>query len=339
MRIDKRNCQMNTEKSEQPIVTAFTKQFDIKYPIICAPMFLVSSVAMVVGASNAGGMGTFPALNYRPVEKFREAIKEIKGKTDSAFGVNLIVQKSNKHQHAQLDCLLAERVPLIITSLGNPGRVIRMAHEVGTKVYCDVVGMEHAKKAADLGADGLIAVASGAGGHAGEISPFALIPGLVQQIGLPVVAAGSITGGAGMAAAFSLGAAAVYMGTRFIASEEAEVDADYKDCITSAQPEDIVNTDRVDGFPGNFIMTERLEKLGLEPGILERIVSGFPRIKRWLALSRAARSILGDPRSKESYSKVYSAGHGVGLIDDILSIETIIERTIIEYNAVRKALP
>ena len=147
---------MNTEESVRSIDTPFTKQFGVKHPIICAPMFLVSSVAMVAGASNAGGMGTFPALNYRPVESFRQALKEIKAKTDAPFGVNIIVQKSNRHQHAQLECALEERVPLIITSLGSPARVIQMAHQVGTKVYCDVVGMEHAKKAADLGADGLI---------------------------------------------------------------------------------------------------------------------------------------------------------------------------------------
>lgn len=142
--------------------TDFTKQFDVRYPIICAPMFLVSSVKMVVSASEAGGVGTFPALNYRPIERYRQVIREIKGLTSKPFGINIIVQKSNKYQYEQIDHALDERTPLIITSLGNPKEVIRLSHQVGTKVYCDVVGFEHAKKVADLGADGLIAVAFGA---------------------------------------------------------------------------------------------------------------------------------------------------------------------------------
>ena len=326
-------------EKEKPVVTAFTEQFNVRYPIICAPMFLVSSVTMVAGATNAGGLGTFPALNYRPVERFTQALREIREKAAGPYGVNIIVQKSNRYRHAQIDAALAEEVPLIITSLGNPAEVIARAHEVGTRVYCDVVGMEHAKKVADLGADGLIAVASGAGGHAGDISPFALIPSLASRTGLPVIAAGSIAGGAGMAAAFALGASAVYMGTRFIASEEAEVDPDYKASITRAGFEDIVNTDRVDGFPGNFILTERLEKLGLEAGLLEKIVSSVPKIKRWISLGRAARALLGNEAGGASYGDVYSAGHGVGLIDDILSMEDIIEKTMREYVAIKERLP
>jgi len=120
------------------ITTDFTQQFDVRYPIICAPMFLVSSVKMVVGASEAGGVGTFPALNYRPIQRYRQAIREIKEQTEKPFGINIIVQKSNKYQHEQIDHALEEKVPLIITSLGSPKEVIRLAHQVNTKVYCDV---------------------------------------------------------------------------------------------------------------------------------------------------------------------------------------------------------
>ena len=122
------------------IKTDFSKQFDVKYPIVCAPMFLVSSVTMVVNASEAGGMGTFPALNYRPIEKYRQAIREIKDLTTKPFGINIIVQKSNKYQYKQIDYALDEKAPLLITSLGNPKEVIQLAHQVGTRVYCDVVG-------------------------------------------------------------------------------------------------------------------------------------------------------------------------------------------------------
>ena len=321
------------------ITTDFTQQFDVKYPIICAPMFLVSSVKMVVGASEAGGVGTFPALNYRPIQRYRQAIREIKEQTEKPFGINIIVQKSNKYQHEQIDQALEEKVPLIITSLGSPKEVIRLAHQVNTKVYCDVTGFEHAKKVADLGADGLIAVGFGAGGHAGDISPLALVPNLVKTVKLPVIAAGSIVDGAGMAAAFSLGACAVYMGTRFIASKEAEVSKRYKNEIVRAMSEDIVNTDRVDGFPGNFIRTKELEAIGLKKGLIEEVLTKNKRIKRFISLSRAARSLFGDVNSKVSYKTVYSAGHGIGLIDEILSIREIMEKTVGEYKDIKVKLP
>lgn len=321
------------------IKTEFTQQFDVKYPIICAPMFLVSSVNMVVSASEAGGVGTFPALNYRPIERYRQTIKKIKGLTAKPFGINIIVQKSNKYQYKQIEHALEEKVPLIITSLGNPKDVIRLCHEAGTRVYCDVVGFEHAKKVADLGADGLIAVGFGAGGHAGDISPLALIPNLVRMVKLPIIAAGSIVDGAGMAAAFALGASAVYMGTRFIASKEAEIGEEYKKAITRAKSEDIVNTDRVDGFPGNFIRTKELEAVGLEKGLFEEILTKNKKIKRFISLSRAARSLFGDMDSKVSYKTVYSAGHGVGLIEEVLSIQEIMEKTVREYKEIKAKLP
>jgi len=321
------------------IKTEFTQQFDVRYPIICAPMFLVSSVKMVVSASEAGGVGTFPALNYRPIERYRQTIKEIKNLTAKPFGINIIVQKSNKYQYKQIEHALEEKVPLIITSLGNPKEVIRLSHEVGTRVYCDVVGFEQAKKVADLGADGLIAVGFGAGGHAGDISPLALIPNLVRMVKLPIIAAGSIVDGAGMAAAFALGASAVYMGTRFIASKEAEIAEEYKKAITRAVSEDIVNTDRVDGFPGNFIRTKELEAVGLEKGLIEEILTKNKKIKRFISLSRAARSLFGDMDSKVSYKTVYSAGHGVGLIDTVLSIQEIMEKTVREYKETKAKLP
>jgi nitronate monooxygenase len=321
------------------IKTEFTQQFDVKYPIICAPMFLVSSVKMVVSASEAGGVGTFPALNYRPIERYRQTIKEIKSLTAKPFGINIIVQKSNKYQYKQIEHALEEEVPLIITSLGSPKEVIRLSHEVGPRVYCDVVGFEHAKKVADLGADGLIAVGFGAGGHAGDISPLALIPNLVRMVKLPIIAAGSIVDGAGMAAAFALGASAVYMGTRFIASKEAEIGEEYKKAITRAKSEDIVNTDRVDGFPGNFIRTKELEAVGLEKGLFEEILTKNKKIKRFISLSRAARSLFGDMDSKVSYKTVYSAGHGVSLIEEVLSIQEIMEKTVREYKEIKAKLP
>lgn len=310
--------------------TKITQMFGIKYPIFAAPMFLVSNEDMVTAATNAGGLGTFPALNFRPIENYRKAIQNIKSKSQGPFGINIIVQKSNSAQQKQIEIALEEEVPLIITSLGSPKDIIKKAQGTKTKVFCDVVGLKHAKKVADMGADGLIAVGSGAGGHAGDTSLFALIPFLKKQIDLPLIAAGSICDGPTMHAAMALGADAVYMGTRMIASKEAQVSTDYKQAIVGASSEDIINTDKVDGFPGNFIRTSHLDKL-LNTNIVERIVSHNKRVKRWISLARAGRALFASKDQKYSYKTIFSAGHGVSLIDEVLSIEEIIEQTMHQY--------
>ncbi len=329
---------MSHKKSES-LKTAVTEQFQIDYPVIAAPMFLVSTTRLVTAVGAAGGLGTFPAFIYRPTENYRNAIREIKTAGSGPFGINIIVQQSNRYRHEQLDIALEEEVPLIITSLGSPKEIIAKARQTNTKVYCDVVHLEHAQKVADLGAHGVIAVGSGAGGHAGDISSFALIPQLVRALSIPVIAAGSIVDGSGMAAALALGASAVYMGTRFIAATEAEVDEAYKQTILDAHAEDIVNTAKVDGFPGNFIRTPLLESLGLQPGAFETLVSKSKKIKRMYALSRAARSLLAADKSKISYKTVYSAGHGVSLIDRVQSVDEIIQETMRGYRETIARLP
>jgi len=328
---------MSTHLPEK-IETDFTKQMGIRYPIVSAPMFLVSNVDMVVATSNAGGLGTFPALNFRPLEKYREALKQIRSRTKHPFGVNIIVQQKNQAGADHLKIGLEEGVPLFITSLGNPKSVIADAHRNGAKVYCDVVGLEHAQKAADLGADGLVAVGAGAGGHAGTISPFALVPYLKDKVGLPVLAAGSIVDGRGLLAALALGASGAYLGTRFIASTESPASEDYKQAILAAGCSSIVNTERVDGFPGNFIRTPKLEKLGIEPGFFEKLLTHHASVNRSLALLRAGRALFAPPE-KASYQTIFSAGHGVGLIHSVESIEKIIHDLVASYVAAKKALP
>ncbi|MAF91505.1 MAG: nitronate monooxygenase [Bdellovibrionota bacterium] len=321
------------------VETRFTKMFNIDYPIISAPMFLVSSVETVVATGQAGGLGAFPAFNYRPIENYAKAIKDIKSQSSAPFAINIIVQSSNKFLEQHIEHALENEVPMIITSLGGPKEVIKRAEGTKTKIFCNVVGLEHAKKVADLGADGLISAGAGAGGHAGETSPFALIPYLKKHVDLPLIAAGSIVDGKGMAAALALGADAIYMGTRFIASKESTVDQDYKNAIINAHPQDIVNTAQVDGFPGNFIRTPLLEKMGIEPGLIESLASHNKKVKRAISLFRAGKSLLAPDKTKVSYKTVYSAGHGVAMIDEILSADEIIQNTVNEYRQLLQNLP
>ncbi len=326
-----------TERSG--IETAFTEAFGIKYPIVLAPMFLVNTEALVIAAAKAGIMGSFPAMNFRPMSRYREAIQKIKAETDAPFGINIIVQSSNKLQQEQVDIALEEGVQFIISSLGSPRNLLKLAHQTKTKVYCDVIGLEMAKKVADLGADGLVAVGAGAGGHAGNISPFALVPNLAQNTNLPVLAAGSIVDGRGLGAALALGAAGAYMGTRFIASTEAEVTEEYKNAIINASSEQIVSTHKVDGFPGNFILTPQLKKLGVEAGFWELLASTYPKFKRLIALSRAAKSLMSEQGPKANYKTHFSAGHGAGLIHSIEPVQVIVDNIVAQYQELKSQLP
>lgn len=342
------------EKKPQLISTPVTEMLGIDFPVIAAPMFLVSNKEMVIQASESGGMGTFPALNFRPIEKYRQAIVDIKKQTGRPFGINIIVQKSNKHQQRQIEIALEEEVPLIITSLGSPRQILKMCQGTKTKVICDVVGLEHGKKVADLGAHGLVAVGSGAGGHGGDNSLFALLPHLKAELGLPLIAAGCIGDGRGLLAARALGADGVYMGTRMIATHEAQVLDRYKQAIIDADYEDIVNTDRVDGFPGNFIRTPELEPV-LKEGWVEKVLSQNKKVKRWVSLYRAGKSLLGTPednpdemsgkksgrspkKTKVSYKSVFSAGQGVANIHQLKSIREVVWQTAHEYHQAVAAL-
>jgi len=340
----KENAKMSLYKGtlmaqkSRPVETAFTRMFNIDYPIVSAPMFLVSNEKMVIATGQAGGLGAFPALNFRPIENYRKAIQSIKKETSKPFAINIIVQKSNTLQEQHIDIALEENVPMIITSLGSPKSIIERAKGTNTKIFCDVIGLTHARKVADLGADGLIAVGSGAGGHAGETSLFALLPYLKKNIPLPLIAAGSIVDGKGMLAAFALGADAIYMGTRMIATHESPASDEYKKAILNAGPDDVVNTDRVDGFDGNFIMSDLLAKM-MKPNFIDNVLSQSPKIKRSISLLRAGRMMFGGQNKKVSYKTIFSAGHGTGLIDSLASIEEVLQSTVAEYHSLTASVP
>ncbi|GIL16922.1 MAG: 2-nitropropane dioxygenase [Oligoflexia bacterium] len=304
-------------------------------------MFLVSNVDMVVAISEAGGVGTFPALNYRPIEEYEKALKAIRARTKKPIGVNIIVNKSNMRQREDLRLGLENGVDLFITSLGNPKTVIAEAHKNGAKVVCDVTNLDHGLKVQDMGADGVIGVGYGAGGHAGPISPLVLIPWLKSQLSIPVIAAGGIADGRTMAASIALGASAVSIGTRFIASREAQVEQSYKDAVVQSTPEDIVMTTRLSGTPAAVINTPYVQKMGLNLPWHLQLLKSNPATKKyvvplihWMGMQVLEKSIAGP-----TWKTVWSAGQSVGLIDEVLSCEEIIKKIISEYEATRKGMP
>src|SRR5688572_11532150 len=199
------------------------KLLGIDYPVIVAPMFLISNTKMIKAALQSGVTAAFPALNYRTDEELRAAINEIKAATNKPFGVNLIVNKSNLKYKGQLETLLELKVAFIITSLGNPKEVIERCKPLGIKVFCDVVDLTYAKKVEALGADALIAVNNRAGGHAGDIAPQELIKMLTENCSLPVISAGGIAKGEHLAEVMRWGAAGASIGTIFIACDEAPI--------------------------------------------------------------------------------------------------------------------
>lgn len=293
--------------------TSVTNLLHIDLPIIGAPMFLVSYPDLVAAVSNAGGIGCFPALNYRTTEALKDGLAEIRAKTNKPIGVNLILHKEhNPRWQEQYELLLQEKVELIITSLGTPRTIAGEIKSTGARLFCDVTTMRHAEIVTKAGADALIAVAQGAGGHAGAISPFALIPYL-KSLGLPVVAAGSIGTGGQMAAALALGADAVYIGTRLIATVEAQGSPEYKQMIVESAPEEIVYTDSVSGIPANWLKRS-IEK-------------------------RSAQETHGSLDDYKKWRDIWSAGHGIAQIDSIVPAGDVIRSMADQYAAAVEHLP
>jgi nitronate monooxygenase len=322
---------------EKPLSTAFTALLGCDYPVIAGPMFLVSDEKLVAAVSNGGGVGGMPSLNWRKAEDFRAAVKKVKSLTAKPFAINLIVNKSNVRQNVDLTICAEEEVPLIITSLGNPKDVIREMHKVGGKVFCDVTNLEYAQKVQDLGADGVIAVSAGAGGHAGPTSPLVLLPYLKKHLKIPIVAAGGIATGEQIAACFLLGASAVQIGTRFIACKEAKVDKSYKDAILKAQPDDIVLTKKISGTPAAVIRTPYIDKMGLELNPIEGYLMKNELTKKYAKMGRSlwGALLLQKAARTTTWKEVWSAGQGVGLIEDVLPAAEILQRLMKEYREAR----
>lgn len=289
-------------------------QKGLTLPVIAAPMFLVSGPDLVVECCNAGVIGTFPSLNQRTTEGYREWLHDIRARLTpdaAAFGVNHIVHPTNPRLMADMMVSVEEKVPLIITSLGAVRDLVDAVHGYGGVVFHDIANVRHARKAAQAGVDGLILVANGAGGHAGVVNPFALVDEVRSFFDGTIILSGCLSTGSDVAAATMMGADFAYMGTRFIATTESQAQPHYKEMIVEAGSMDITYTPAVSGIPANFL-TPSLVENGIDPKTLpEHKLDMADEAKAW--------------------KTVWSAGQGAGAIHDILPAAQLVRRLRDEY--------
>ena len=306
----------------------------LRLPLIGSPMFIVSTPDLVIAQCRAGIIGSFPALNARPQALLRDWLERIRdelaqaetnGEAPAPYAVNQICHRSNDRLLDDLALCVEYRVPLIITSLQLSRDVVDAVHDYGGLVFHDVINVRHADKAIEAGVDGIIAVCAGAGGHAGELSPFALTKEIRARFDGTIVLAGAITSGADVLAARAMGADLAYMGTRFIATREANAVAGYKDMIVSSQADDIVYTSLFSGVRGNYLKGS-VHNIGLDPE----------------ALPEADKSTMnfgsGGNTDAKAWVDIWSAGQGVGGIDDVPPVSALIDRLHDEYTAAQVRL-
>ncbi len=305
-------------------------------PVIGSPLFIVSVPELVIAQCKAGIVGSFPALNARPKEKLEEWIVQIKTELAAyqaahpnaivaPFAVNQIAHQSNDRLEHDVQVCTKHEVPITITSLRAPAEVVQAAHSYGGIVLHDVINVRHAKKAIAEGVDGLILVCAGAGGHAGALSPFALLPEIRKIFDGTIVLAGAISTGAGVLAAQAMGADLAYMGTRFIATREANADPAYKAMIVASAAQDIVYTPLFTGVHGNYLRGS-IVNAGLDPD----------------NLPSADKSTMnfgsgGNMRSK-AWKDIWGSGQGVGSIEDAPSVADCVRRLATEYQEARTGL-
>ena len=321
--------------------TWLTDNFDIKYPIIMAPMFLVSNNEMMLAGAKAGVMGCIPALNWRTPEEFKVAMEELKTKlAGKPFGVNLIVNKSNIHLEKQIQICEEYKPDFIITSLGGPREVIKRLRPLGVKIFCDVTDLEYALKVQELGGDAIIAVNSGAGGHAGPLPPSVLIPMLVSQTKLPIISAGGVGTGAGLLSILSLGAAGVSIGSPFIATKESPVSKDYKEACVNYGAKDIGLSTKLSGTPCTVIKTPYVQKIGLQQNAVEAFLNKNKSFKKYAKMVTAYKGmkILEKAAMGATYKTVWCAGPSIEFVEKIESVEEIVQRMAKETEMAYKNL-
>ena len=307
---------------------------NLTLPVVASPMFIVSYPELVLAQCKAGIVGSFPALNARPAELLDEWLTQIEealgahraAHPDAKVGpiaVNQIVHQSNVRLEQDVRICVEHKVPIFITSLRAPAKeIIDAVHSYGGIVLHDVINLRHAQKALDAGVDGLILVAAGAGGHAGTTSPFALVGEVRRIFDGPIVLSGSIANGGSILAAQAMGADLAYMGTRFIATQEAHAVDDYKRAIVNSSASDIIYTNLFTGVHGNYIR-ESILNAGLDPDALPE--------------SDKTKMNFGSDKAK-AWKDIWGAGQGVGLMDDVPSVAQLVERLKREYDDARARL-
>ena len=304
-------------------------------PVIGAPMFIVSNPELVIAQCTAGIVGSFPALNARPAEQLDQWIARIEHELDAwraahpgakvaPYAVNQIVHASNERLRHDMEACVRRRVPIVITSLRAPDEVVPAVHSYGGLVFHDVISLRHAQKAAAAGVDGLILVCAGAGGHAGPLSPFALVSEVRQFFDGIVILSGAITRGEHVLAALAMGADLAYIGTRFIATPEARAPEAYKRMIVESSAADIVYSNYFSGVLGNYLRGS-IVAAGLDPDDLPQ------GDKSTMKFGGGAE---GSAKPK-AWKDIWGAGQGVGSIDAVLPAREVVQRLQREYAAAR----
>lgn len=294
------------------IPAAFDK---LSVPAIASPMFLVSGPDLVIASCRGGVAGTFPALNQRSskgYEEWLETIAAALSPADAPFGVNMIVHRSNPRLAADLELTVKHRVPFVITSLGAVPDVVEAVHSYGGLVFHDVVSVRHAQKAVEAGVDGIIAVAAGAGGHAGTVSPFALISEIRPLFDGCLILSGAMNTGRDIAAARMMGADLAYLGTRFLATAESLASDAQKAMVVGAKASDVLYTPHISGVAANFLKPSLLAA-GLDPDHL------------------VPHGALDMENEAKAWKSLWSAGQGVGGVFDVPSTAELCERLVREY--------
>lgn len=301
---------------------------ELSIPVIAAPLFIVSQPKLVISQCLKGVVGSMPALNARPQSLFDGYLKEISDALEHAkeseperkvapYAINLIIHSSNARLDDDLEVCKRYKVPIIITSLGNPAAVVREVHGWGGVVFHDVTTLKHAKKAIEAGVDGLILVCNGAGGHAGKLNPFAFLKEVRKFYDGPLVLSGCITHGSDILAAQIMGADFVYIGTKFIASDEANAGKEYKEMVVESSAEDIINTAFFTGIAGNYLRGSIINS-GLTPDDLTVLKTD------------STQANLGENR-KKVWKDIWGAGQSVAGVDAIKPVSDIVDTLHREY--------
>jgi len=320
--------------------TWLTDTFSIKFPIILAPMFLISNTKMLINACEVGVMGCIPSLNFKTSKAFEEALIHLQENCRGAYGINLIVNASNIFYKEHL--LLLEKYPpsFVITSLGNPKETINKLSSQGVRIICDVTELKYAKKVEALGADAVIAVNSGAGGHRGNIPSSVLIPLLKEHINIPIIAAGGIGTGSGILSMLCLGAQGCSIGSAFIASKEAIIHQDYKDAVLHYGANDIVLSSKISGTPCTVINTPYQQKIGKELNFLEKLLIKNKYLKKYLKMLTYYKGmkLIEKAAFSATYKTIWCAGPSIEFSNKIETIELIVKKFMNEYELAKLEL-